>query len=97
VLTDLLFEGEPIVLNRVEVGRVRGQELLSAACPFNKAADFLGSMKAGVITEYDLAGVEDRNQQCSIYASKRAVWQWPSKTNGAMRVWWWRASIILTR
>jgi hypothetical protein len=62
VLTDLLFEREPIVLYRIEVGRVRGQELLSAACPLKKAAGFLGPMKAGVITEDHLAGVEDRHQ-----------------------------------
>ena len=62
MLTDALFEGKPVVLNRIEVGRVRRQEFLGAASIFNQGTGFRGLMAAGVIIDHNLSGFKDRYQ-----------------------------------
>lgn len=60
VLADLLFKREPVVLNGVEVGRVRGQEFLGAPGPLNELTGFRGAMETGVVPEHCLARGEGR-------------------------------------
>ena len=62
VFADALLEGEPVVLNGVEVGRVRGQEFLGAASRGNEATRFGRLMEAGVVIEHSLSSSKDRHQ-----------------------------------
>jgi len=62
LLADLLFEGEPTVLNGIEIWGVRRQEFPGAACAFDELPRFLRLMKAGVVVQHDLSGLKDGHQ-----------------------------------
>ncbi|HJY81879.1 MAG TPA: hypothetical protein VKK81_12455 [Candidatus Binatia bacterium] len=57
---DALFEGEPVVFNRVKVWGVRGQEFLGTASLLNELASFDRLVEASIIVTHNLSGFEDR-------------------------------------
>jgi hypothetical protein len=62
VLTDALLEGEPLVLNGVEVGRVCRQALLGTAPPGNELAGVRRPREAGVVIAPYLSRCESGHQ-----------------------------------
>lgn len=62
VFADALFEGKPIVFDRVEVWGVGRQEFLPTPGLFNKAARFGGLMDTSVVIDHNLSRFEDGHQ-----------------------------------